>query len=65
MNPSVLVIARHDKQWSVSSEGEVLVLAETKQAAADLAKSAAVILRSSGSATQVKVAGEPRSFQAK
>jgi hypothetical protein len=64
MSPSVLTVARHGKQWSVSSEGKVLVVARTKQAARDLADSAAQILRDSGGPTEVRVAAEPRSFSA-
>jgi hypothetical protein len=63
MFPSVLTVARHGKQWSVSADGEVIALADTRKAAASLAKSAAGILRDSGAATEVVVAPEPRSFR--
>lgn len=64
MTPSVLTIARYGKRWGVSAKGEILVVARTKAMATDLAKSAAEILRASGSPTEVKVAEEPRSFLA-
>ena len=64
VQPSVLTVARHGAQWSIGSGEEVLVLARTRKAATDLAKSAAGILRDSGAVAEVKVKGEPRSFTA-
>lgn len=63
MTPTTFTVARHGREWSISAGREILVLARTKKAALALAESSAEILRDSGGATTVTVAGEPRSFQ--
>jgi hypothetical protein len=62
MQASTLTIVRQGDRWGVSSEGTVLALSRTKRGATELARSAARILRDSGSETEVKVAPERRSF---
>ena len=64
MNPNVLVVARYGRKWSVSSGEEVLMVTRTKKDAAHVASTAARILRASGGEAAVRVAEEPRSFDA-
>lgn len=58
-----LSVVRCGKQWGVSADGEVMALAKRKRDAEALASETAKTLRESGYHTELKVAGERRSFQ--
>jgi len=60
-----LSVARCGKQWGVSADGEVMALARRKRDATTLAEETAQTLRDSGYDTDLEVAGERRSFEAK
>lgn len=58
-----LSVVRCGKQWGVSADGEVMALAKRKRDAKTLAAETAQTLRESGYQTELKVAGERRSFE--
>jgi hypothetical protein len=62
MHASTLIVSRRGRQWGVSAEGQVLLVAPTKQEATTVANAAAQVLRGSGASATVVVAREPRSF---
>ncbi|HTK35059.1 MAG TPA: hypothetical protein VL358_07195 [Caulobacteraceae bacterium] len=64
MQTDTLVVSRRGRQWGISAEGEVLLIAPTKQQATHLANAAAKVLRGRGGSATVVIAQEPRSFVA-